>query len=211
MPLDSNRHLDDGEIEKYSLRDITEEESAHFDEHLLICESCQKRVTESDRYVSAMQSAAERIRREGGITGRRRWLFRRPARILATAASVLLLVAAGLRWVTGPAKWRNRGTAEPALVINLAATRGNGIEAKAPSGRALNLQLDLAGLPAESSFRLEMVDALGKRVWQGAVVPQDFRAVASVPRMAGGLYFLRAYTPSGKLLREYGIEVESPL
>jgi hypothetical protein len=200
--------LDEEEIEKYSLGDITEEQSSRFEEHLLICESCQNRVTKSDSYVAAMQGAA-RIRRESLKTGRHGWGTRRLTPPLAAAASVLLLAAAGLWWVNGPAKGRNRVTVEPASVINLVATRGNGIEAKAPAGRTLTLQLDLSGLPPEPSFRLELVDALGKGVWQGPVASQDSKAVASVPQMAGGLYFLRAYAPSGKLLREYGLEVES--
>ena len=120
----------------------------------------------------------------------------------------MLLAAAGVRWVSVPAKGRVPGTSETAFALNLVATRGNGIEAKAPAGRALDLQLDLAGLPPESSFRLEMVDAIGKRVWEGAAVSRDSKAVASVPRMGVGLYFLRAYALSGKLLREYGLEVE---
>jgi hypothetical protein len=205
MRIETNHHLDEEEIEKYSLGDITEEESSRFEEHLLICESCQDRVTESDSYVGAMQDAA-RSRRSSLRTGRHRWLGHRMNPPLVAAASVLLL-AVGLWRVNGPA--RNRVTVEPAFALNLAATRGNGIEAKAPAGRPLTLQLDLAGLPPEPSFRLEMVDAVGKGVWQGAVVSRDSKAVASVPQIAGGLYFLRAYAPSGKLLREYGLEVKS--
>lgn len=207
MRINTNRHLDEEEIEKYSLGEITEEESSRFEEHLLICESCQTRVTECDSYVSAMQRAA-RIHRGGPKIGRHSWLVWRLTPTLAAAATVLVLTAAGVWWVNGPAKWGSRIVVEPAFAINLAATRGNGIEAKAPAGRALTLRLDLAGLPAEASFRLEMVDALGKQVWQGAVVPKDSTAIASVPQMAGGLYFLRAYAPSGKLLREFGLEVE---
>jgi hypothetical protein len=209
MPLETHRHLDDEEIEKYSMGDISEKEASRFDEHLLICESCQNRVSESDSYVSTMQCASARIRRADLSTIKRRWFFPRPIPTLAAAASVLFLAVVGMQWVDGPAKWWNRSTVQPAFAINLVATRGSGIEAKAPAGRALTLQLDLAGLPPESSFRLEVVDALGKRVWQGEVVAQDSKAVASVPQMAGGLYFLRVYAPSGKLLREYGLEVES--
>jgi hypothetical protein len=209
MRLETNRHMEEGEIEKYSMGDISEEESSRFEEHLLICGSCRDRVSESDRYVSGMQGASAQIRSQGLKAARRRWFGPRVIPALATAASVLLLAAIGLQWVNGPAKWRNRATPEPAIAINLAATRGDGIEAKAPAGRALTLQLDLVGLALEPSFRLEMVDALGKPVWQGTVVPQDSKAIASVPQMAGGLYFLRAYAPSGKLLREYGLEVVS--
>jgi hypothetical protein len=205
----ASRHMEEGEIDKYSMGDICEEESSRFEEHLLICESCQHRVEESDRHVSAMQCASARSRREDVRTDGRRWFAPRLIPTLAAAASVLLLAAVGRRWVNGPAKWKNLVTVEPAVAINLVATRGEGIEAKAPAGRALTLQLDLAGLPPESSFRLEMVDALGKGAWQGAVVSQDSKAVASVPQMVSGLYFLRAYAASGKLLREYGLKVES--
>ena len=63
MPLETHRHLDDEEIEKYSMGDISEKEASRFEEHLLICESCQNRVSESDSYVSTMQCASARIRR----------------------------------------------------------------------------------------------------------------------------------------------------
>lgn len=207
MRLEINRHLDEQEIEKYSLGYISEEESSRFEEHLLVCESCQDRVSESDSYVSTMQSASARIRQAELRTQERRWVSR-PIPILAVAASVLFLMAVGLLWVNGPIS-RNWVSVGPAFAVNLVATRGNGIEARAPAGRALALQLDLAGLPPESTFRLELVDAIGKRAWQGAVVSQDSKAVTSVPQMAAGVYFLRVYTPDRRLLREYGLEVES--
>ena len=209
MRLNTNRHLAEDEIEKYTMGDISEEDASRFEEHLLICESCQDRVSESDSFVSSMQCASARIRRGDLRTQKSRRFFSRPIPVLAAAASVLLLAVLSLQWVNGLAIWRNRVAVEPAFAVSLVATRGNGIEAKAPAGRALTLQLDLTGLPPESSFRLEMVDALGKRVWQGEVVSQDSHAVASAPKMASGLYFLRTYAPSGKLLREYGLEVES--
>jgi hypothetical protein len=210
MRLETDRHLGEEEIEKYSLGDISGEEASRFEEHLLICESCQNRVTESDRYVSAMRCASAQIRREERRTEKRKWSFPRLIPALAALAAVALTAAIGLQWVTGTAReYRNRGVEEPAFALNLVATRGSGIEARAPTGRTLVLQLDLAGLPPEPSFRLEMVDGLGRRVWQGAVIPQDSKAVVSVPQMPRGVYFVRTSTPSGKLLREFGLVVES--
>lgn len=205
MRRETNRHPDEEQIEKYSLGDLSEEESSRFEEHLLVCESCQNRVTESDNYVSTMQSASARVRREGRSGEKRRWLAARWVPKVAAVAAVLFLAAVGLE--RAARRSDNRGNAEPAFNIYLAATRGNGIEAKAPAGRVLTVQLDLAGLPPESSFRLEMVDGHGARVWQGTVMPKDSQGVASIPRMTSGLYFLRAYAPSGKLLREFGLDV----
>ncbi|MBZ5620902.1 MAG: hypothetical protein LAQ69_19555 [Acidobacteriia bacterium] len=194
MRIDANRHLDEDEIERYSLGTTADEDFARLDEHLLICESCQDRVTESDRYVSTMQRAGAQLRGRGSKQSRMVPIF-------ALAATVLFLVVFGLRFT-------NRSTVAPAFALNLVATRGNGIEAKAPGGRPLTLQLDLAGLPPESSFGLEMVDRFGRQVWQGTVVSHDSKAAASVPQRAGGIYFVRVYAPSGALLREYGLEIE---
>lgn len=207
MRLETNCHMDEEAIEKYSLGNISEEEASRFEEHLLICESCQDRVTESDSYVSTMQCAGAQIRAKAVKTEKRRWSFPRLVPALAVAASFMFLAFVGLHWSNGQGKGPK--TREPAVTIHLAATRGNGIEAKAPADRALTLQLDLAGLPPESSRRVEIVDQVGARVWQGVITtaPQDSKAIVSVPQIPRGLYFVRAYAPSGKLLREYGLEV----
>ena len=63
MAFNSNRHMDEDEIEKYSMGAVSEEESARFDEHLLICEFCRNRVTASDDYVVAIEGAALHSRR----------------------------------------------------------------------------------------------------------------------------------------------------
>jgi len=133
MRLETDRHLDEEQIERYSLGEIAEEEVSGLEEHLLICESCQSRVTESDTYVSTMQRASARIRRENLKAETGRWFFPRLTPTRATAASVLLLTVAGLWWVNLPAKWRNRVAIQPAFTVNLVATRGSGIEGKGPA------------------------------------------------------------------------------
>jgi hypothetical protein len=100
------------------------------------------------------------------------------------------------------------GQAHP-FAVDLAATRGAAIEAKAPAGRWLLLRLDLANLPDSSGYRLEMVDRSGNRVWQATVPARGSKADFKVPRMQPGVYFVRVYGPSGELLREYGFEAES--
>jgi hypothetical protein len=201
MPLEIDRHMDEEEVERYSLGGISEPDSSRLDEHLLICEFCQSRVAESDRYVSTMQFAAAQMRRDTRRS-KTRWAGFSGFAALAAAAVILYLA------IGGPGLAKRAAAPQPAFLLNLIATRGNGIEAKAPAGTTLNLQMELAGLRNEPWFRLEIVDGLGKRVWQGNVVPQDSKAAASVPKMAGGVYFVRAYAPSGDLLREYGLEVE---
>ena len=200
MALNSNRHMDEDEIESYSMGAVSEEESARFDEHLLICESCQNRVTRSDGYIAAMQGASWRMRRQPPEPEPSRWLFPRLIPFFAVAGLVALVAIAGLR------PWAR--VAAPIFAVSLEATRGAGIDARAPAGRALLLNLELAGLPVQASYRVETVDRLGTVVWKGTVPAQDSRAAAALPGMSAGVYFVRVYSSAGELLREYGLDVQ---
>ena len=197
----ANLHADEEEIERYSMGAMPEGAMAPFEEHLLVCEPCQLRLAHTDVYVSAMRQASARLRTEP-LKRRLPWL-RFPRLVPALASLAVAVVAAGL-WIGRP----DMGQAHP-FAVDLEATRGAAIEAKAPAGRWLLLRLDLTNLPASSWYRLEMVDRFGKRVWQATVPAQGSRAVFKVPGAPPGIYFVRAYRPPGELLREYGCEVES--
>src|SRR5207302_738657 len=87
-----------------------------------------------------------------------RWIA--PRWIPAFAALGLLLLAAVLL----P---RFTGNSQPPLAVSLAATRGEGMNAVVPAGRSLALTPDLTGLPTDSFYRLEIVDANGAGTWRG--------------------------------------------
>lgn len=196
----ANYHVDDEEIERYSMGAMPEAAIAPFEEHLLVCEPCQLRLAQTDAYVGAMRQASARLRTEPLKRGLP-WL-RFPRLIPALAGMAVAIVAAGL-WIGRP----DMGEAHP-FAVDLEATRGAAIEARAPAGRWLLLRLDLANLPASSSYRLEMVDRFGSRIYQATVAAQGSRAGFMVPGTQPGIYFVRLYRPPGELLREYGFEVE---
>jgi hypothetical protein len=198
--MNANYHLDDEELERYSMGAMPEAAIAPFEEHLLVCEPCQLRLAQTDAYVGAMRQASARLRTEPLKRGLP-WL-RFPRLIPALAGMAVAIVAAGL-WIGRP----DMGEAHP-FAVDLEATRGAAIEAKAPAGRWLLLRLDLANLPASSSYRLEMVDRFGSRIYQATVAAQGSRAGFMVPGTQPGIYFVRLYRPPGELLREYGFEVE---
>jgi anti-sigma factor RsiW len=198
----ANCHIDEEEIERYAMGATPEGAIAPFEEHLLICESCQRRLAHTDVYVSAMRQASARLRTEPLKRGLP-WL-RFPRLVPALAGMAVVMVASG--W------WLSRldmGEAHP-FAIDLAATRGAAIEAQAPAGRWLLLRLDLANLPASPEYRLEMVGRSGNRVWQATVPARGSKADFKVPRTQPGVYFVRVYRPPGELLREYGFEVQGP-
>jgi hypothetical protein len=196
----ANCHLDDEEIERYSMGAMPEAAIAPFEEHILICEPCQLRLAQTDAYVGAMRQASARLR-TGPLKRGLPWL-RFPRLVPALAGMAVAIVAAGL-WIGRV----DTGEAYP-FAVDLEATRGAAVEAKAPAGRWLLLRLDLANLPASSRYRLEMVDRFGSRVWQATVPAQGSKAGFKVPRTQPGIYFVRVYWPPGKLLREFGFEVE---
>jgi hypothetical protein len=51
------RHPEDDQLEGYSLEILSQREIARLEEHFLICETCQERLTEMDTYVEAMRAA----------------------------------------------------------------------------------------------------------------------------------------------------------
>jgi hypothetical protein len=204
LVMDANCHMDEEEIERYSMGAMPEEAVARLEEHILVCESCQHRLAETDVYVSSMQRASARLRK-GPLKRGLPWL-RLPRLVPALAGMVVLVLAAGW-WLSR----RHVGETFP-FAVSLEATRGAAIEAKAPAGRPLLLRFDLAGLPVSSSYRMEMVDRFGKRVWQATAHAQalktNSKCFAMVPKTQPGVYLVRVYSPSGELLREYGLEVE---
>src|SRR5664279_2817928 len=102
-------HIDEENIERYSMGAMPEDAIAHFEEHLLICESCQHRLAQTDVYVSAMRQASARLRTEPVKRGFP-WLGF-PRLVPALAGLAVAIVAAGL--------WRGRldmGEAHPFAV-----------------------------------------------------------------------------------------------
>ena len=61
------RHMDEDDVERYSMGDLPEDRCVQFEEHLLICEVCQNRVAESDRFVRSVQRAGRQIRQDGAV------------------------------------------------------------------------------------------------------------------------------------------------
>jgi hypothetical protein len=195
-----NRHPDDGELEQYSMGTLPEGAVGDFEEHLLLCEHCRRRLEEADTYTASMRGAAAELRNRELLAAtapkRSQWAW---FRLLPALAALAVLVAV-LGW------WSSSSDlAGPPFAISLEATRGADDAAWAPADTWLLVRLDLAGLPDLLSYRLEMVDATGAAVWQGTATARDGKAEAKIPQTKAGAYFIRVYSPAGGLLREFGL------
>lgn len=185
-------HLDEIGMDRYALGLLAEEEISVFEEHLLICASCQERLAENDVFVKAMQGASARYVKERGNRqsgGKRR-------------GPMLVAVAAGLFLSAGAAAWQlAKLTGQPAIV-RLEAYPGGTAGTQAPAGRKLLLYFDMLGLPDLPSYELEIVDRWGNPVTRVNARPGS----APAPALRAGSYYIRLYAGGGQLLREYGFE-----
>jgi hypothetical protein len=187
--------MDADELERFSLGQASVEEMERFEEHMLICENCRERFEESERYVLAMRAAsAELCREEVNKQSQRSWPRLLP--MLACAALLTIVVAAVVRFNANPG---------PLLAVQLTAIRGTAPGGTAPAGRGLALTPDLIGIATPGPYRLEIVDERGAAKWQGAYDPAA--GPVKVPAQRAGAHFVRIYSNSGELLREYGLDV----
>ncbi len=185
--MDVHGHLDDRDIESYSLNNAADPELAQWEEHLLVCPACRAQVEAGDAYVRAMREAARL--EQARESKRPKWSG--VPRFALLLAAALVLAAIFLRPTP---------KAEP-FAVALFANRGGAVRAQAPEGVPLALQPDLEGLPSAVQYRMQVVDEWGKQIWKGAFPGSVVKPQAS------GVYFVRLYGQSGELLREYGLEV----
>jgi hypothetical protein len=203
MQLGIGSHLEDTELEQYSMGTLSDTRLEAFEEHLLACDTCQDQLLEMEAYVNAMRSVSPKLRE----APRSSWadLFRWPRSgwVAAFAAGVFALAMTRVWLAVPPAR------VEMASVF-LYSSRGiDGLAAaQAPAHTPLSLTLDLTELPVFTSYRLEIVGESGKPVWEAMAHPQDRKIVEPTRKgLSEGQYFVRLYAPAGELLREFSLRI----
>lgn len=210
-------HPNEEALERFLRNEAQETELEIIETHILACESCVTRLEALELDLAAVKIACrelqtERIQKEAARSRSWRDWFTLPALSWAGAAAVLAL------GITTIPQFLPRD-------VNLSASRGletSGMTlspcgtleaAVVPEGRPLDLHLKADDLP-EGRVNLEIVNGLGKRVWQGAGVIRQQQANVVVPRITtAGAYFLRLYNPAQSgaaepdVLREFRFEV----
>jgi hypothetical protein len=204
MQLDRSSHASEEFLERYAMGTLTEPALAGLEEHLLVCPHCQEQLKEIDGYIAAMRSAAGGLEQEDE-SRKRFWTrvsgaltFRRVAWALALAALALLGVALRLTTISSP----------PAFALVLETSRGAEVP-HAPAGRSLEVRLDITGLPALPEYQVEVVNAGGRIESEAHASGAQGGVKAWLPKgLRSGNHFIRLYSPSRELLREYGMQVD---
>jgi len=199
-------HPSDEALEQYATHSLPEPALAEIEEHLLVCSQCQQQLEEIDAYVSAMRSAAKRLNHKDE-SRKRSWArisslltFRKFA--WAMAVTALVLGAVALRIST------KRDQAVAPFALMLETSRGSGMQ-RAPAGRKLELSLDTQGLASFSGYALEIVDESKRLQYESQGTAEQSVVRASLPSgLRRGTYFVRLYSPTRELLREYGLQID---
>jgi hypothetical protein len=213
MEKNHHQHIGEETLEAYSFSRLGEEDLAAVEEHLLVCETCQKRLDQVESYARAMRGAARRIQQEEegqapatiGAWDRIRGWFASPVPLwggaFATAALILIL---GLQ-VTRHLQDAPPG---PPVDVELQAVRGTVTPNTADAGHALHLRLDSRGVPEVPVYRIEIVDAVGRKVWNGSGNWSDPWIQASVEKsFTPGTYFVRLLKDGEDPVREYQLTI----
>jgi len=211
MPNAYGQHAADDELEQYVLGGLVEPEVAAVEEHLLVCETCRARLEETESFVQAMRSAARKLRAEPPSAWEEfkswfsRWMAM-PTPVWATAAAAVAVVCGLAAW---PSLLRHSRT-PAAFTVSLEAQRGieGASESRVPREAPLVLFIDLAEVAAHDSYRIEVVDALGKLEAEFTKAPASGRLeVRAKHGLPAGRHWIRLYAPgrAGALLREFAV------
>jgi hypothetical protein len=61
-------HIPEEMLDEFVMEMLSEQDCAFWEEHLLICPTCQDRVAEADEYVRVVKSAAAQFRTHRGLS-----------------------------------------------------------------------------------------------------------------------------------------------
>ncbi|MGH9631651.1 MAG: anti-sigma factor family protein [Bryobacteraceae bacterium] len=206
MPNQNIVHASEETLESYSLGRLPEPEIEAFEEHLLVCHSCQDRLEEVESFIHATKAAAVQLQNEPSSLWQRIWesvlVVPKPVWAAACAALLVMAIVVPGRFTSAP---------ESAQVVELSALREGSSAPRIQAGAPIELKLSTAELPAASSYTVEVVDGSGTVVWESRVDAEAEQLTVSIPeRLSAGRHWVRLYSDSLKtdLLREYALQVQ---
>jgi hypothetical protein len=209
--MDNFDHVSEDSLELYVMNRLGEEEATCLEEHILLCEPCQKRLVETETFIQAVKVKTKQLREDRFFQPpRRTWWQKFTAPVLMRPVWGGAIVAAALALVfLLPV---SRRVPDHYQEVSLSAMRGAESGAAPSSNAWLRLSLDTQRLPELPAWKVLLVDASGRQIWEsGTLKPEG--AKISVPldrKLAAGVYWvrLRAAGAPETVLREYQLQVE---
>jgi hypothetical protein len=195
-------------LEEYIFNRLLDEAKAALEEHLLLCSKCREALQDSEEYIRLMKAAtADDTAKASAISQIRAVAMGPPlASSVVWAAGLVMLCAMALL------SWRVEPPPPPAAVLLSSLRGGEGPSSmiRGPAGRPLDLDMNTDDVPvAANRYRLEMVNAAGRPVWDGMAPVSGGKLTAHVSeRLKPGVYWVRLRSAEGELLREFGLRLD---
>lgn len=193
----STIHFEDETLELYAMGRLPEPEAGPLEEHLLVCSTCQERLTAVDEFIIAFRAAAKQVEKQAKSRTSSWWTPARmwtPVFAAAAAVAVIFFMPVGQL---------------PSETVELRAVRSIDAPASVQSGRTLNLRLRAEGLDNALSYEAEVADSRGKTIWRGAASWSEGVLSAHVSqKLTSGAYWVRVYqADKTSPAREYALTV----
>jgi hypothetical protein len=212
--LSFNSHPSEDLLEEYAFQRLAEEQVAPLEEHLLACSSCQEALTEIDEYLLLMKRGTAQIAVSPAREPQRSWWSiwmpnRTPSLAPGWPHNWAWTAAGALACLVAAIFLSHRPTEPvPLAPVPIALVSLRGSETiTAPRGTPLELQLDPGDSSSPADYRVEIVTAAGKQVWNGPSKLANGKLQTEVrPGLEKGVYWVRLYE-SEKLRSETGLLV----
>jgi hypothetical protein len=215
--------------EEYAFGRLSEKKIPPLEEHLLVCELCQTSLEEVTEYIHLMKTGLMKVKMARLIPAPPDRLARvsrflrpagRPRGVIGAMAMAAGCMALWIAVRAAPSRETALSLIHVPTQVTLDSFRDDGI-AHAPALRPLNLSINPADITADATpdvavnisaaaeYRLEVVTASGKQVWNSAPDVSSGTLDAHLPKgLAAGKYWVRLYTGRSEILAEFGLLLE---
>jgi hypothetical protein len=197
--------------EEYAFGRLSEKKIPPLEEHLLACELCQASLEELTQYIQLMKAGLVngKVGPLDRLAGTGRFLGSVLARLRGVMCAAALAAGSMSLWIALRAAPPAATTPVTAQVMLTAFQRGDVDMTRAPAGRPLGLHISTGDVPAAPEYRLVVVTASGKQVWNSVPDVSSGSLSVHLPRgLAAGPYWVRLYTRQAEILGEFGLLLE---
>jgi hypothetical protein len=194
-------HIDEDLLDQYAMATLPEGLVAEVEEHLLGCSFCQKRLVETDEFVTVFREAATQMDARPALQPRRFW----PFRIIAWASAAAALVALVIFLISG----KRQDAKLPPAMLSMQSLRGPGAAAHIVSGRPYRLVFDLP-VQATLDYEVEIVDEIGSGILTIRAEVRNGQLTVPLDKIVRGSYWVRVYRahPDRQVVAEYGLRAD---
>jgi len=192
-------HIREDLLDQYAMAILPERLAAEVEEHLLSCSLCQKRLVETDEFLTVFRAAATQVdARPARQPGR--W----PSRIIACAGAAAAVAALLVFLISG-----ERQNAKPSAMLLMQSFRGPEAAAHMVSGRPYRLAFDLS-VQTTVDYEVEIVDEIGNGILKIGAEVRNGRLTVPLEKLARGSYWVRVYRtrPDRQVVAEYGLRAD---